>query len=123
MIIGIISLSSYSEDKKTSAILTCLGATRGDIFSIYFYENLLIGALSLTISLVLSLILARIADSIIYHYTGFKNMIANVFTSSVLKIPIPIIVIVFTLLICVVATYLPLLFYKKISPKEELAEE
>lgn len=124
LIMGIISLSSYSEDKKTSAILTCLGANRGDIFSIYFYENLIIGAISLIASIVLSLIGYLVANKLIEHFTGFRKMIASPLGQmGNTGIPMPIIVIVFTLLICVVATYIPLFFSKKISPKEELVEE
>ena len=124
LIMGIISFSSYSEDKKTSAILTCMGARRGDIFSIYFYENLLLGCIALGISLILSPILSLIGNQIILKLTGFESMI-NIPFLSLLNFPLlfPIILVVATLLVCVVSTYIPLFFSKKISPREELMEE
>ena len=124
LIMGIISLSSYSEDKKTSAILTCLGAKKGDIFSIYFYENLLLGGVALFLSFVIAPILAFAGNKIISYYTGFTNMI-NIPFLSFMNIPLlfPLILIVGTLLVCIVSTYIPLFFSKKISPKEELSEE
>ena len=124
LIMGIISLSSYSEDKKTSAILTCLGAKRGDIFSIYFYENLLLGGIALLISFVLAPLLSWIGNKIIFNITGFRNMI-NIPFLKFLNMPLlfPIMLISATLLVCLVSTYVPLLFSKKISPREELCEE
>ena len=124
LIMGIISLSSYSEDKKTSAILTCLGAKRGDIFSIYFYENLLLGGIALLISFVLAPLLSWIGNKIIFNITGFKNMI-HIPLFKFLNMPLlfPIMLISATLLVCLASTYVPLLFSKKISPREELCEE
>ena len=116
LILGIISFSSYTEDKKTSAILTCLGANKKEIFSIYFYENLFICLISLTSSFALSPLLALLANFIIQNITGFMNMISISLLAFLIIIPS-------TLLICALSTYLPLFFSKKISPKEELAEE
>ena len=124
LIMGIISFSSYSEDKKTSAILTCLGAKRGDIFSIYFYENLLLGGIALVVSLITAPILSLIGNQIINRITGFKNMISIPFLK-LLNFPLlfPILLIVSTLMVCLFSTYIPLFFSKKISPREELSEE
>ncbi len=116
LILGIISFSSYMEDKKTSAILTCLGANRKDIFLIYFYENLLIATISLLISFVCSPLIALLANQIIKTLTGFSNMIVVHILPMLIAIPI-------TIFICAGSTYLPLFFSKKISPKEELSEE
>ena len=116
LILGIISFSSYTEDKKTSAILTCLGANKKEIFSIYFYENLFICLISLISSFVLSPLLALLANFIIQSITGFMNMIFIPLLAFLIIIPS-------TLLICAGSTYLPLFFSKKISPKEELSEE
>ena len=116
LILGIISFSSYTEDKKTSAILTCLGANKKEIFSIYFYENLFICLISMISSFVFSPLLALLANFIIQNITGFVNMISFPLLAFLIIIPA-------TLLICAGSTYLPLFFSKKISPKEELAEE
>ena len=124
LILGIISFSSYSEDKKTSAILTCLGANKNDIFRIYLNENILIGLISLGISLVLAPILMWVTNKVISGITTFTNMI-NIPFLSFLGIPLlfPLMLFSFTILICLFSTYIPLFFSKKISPKEELMEE
>ena len=116
LILGIISFSSYTEDKKTSAILTCLGASKKEIFSIYFYENLFICLISLISSLIFAPLLALLANFIIKSITGFINMISIPLLAVLIIIPA-------TIIICSLATYLPLFFSKKISPKEELSEE
>ena len=124
LILGIISFSSYSEDKKTSAILTCLGANKSSIFSIYFRENLLIGFISLGASFLLSPLLMLLVNKIVESLTSFKNIISIPFLSF-LNVPalFPIIIVVSTFLLCLISTYIPLFFSKKISPKEELMDE
>lgn len=124
LIIGIISFSSYSEDKKTSAILTCLGSSKSDIFSLYLNENFAIGLISLLVSFLLAPLLSVIANNVIKKLTTFENMI-NIPFRYFMGMPmlLPLLIIVFTMLICIVATYVPLFFSKKISPKEELSEE
>lgn len=124
LILGIISFSSYSEDKKTSAILTCLGAKKKDIFTIYLNENILLGLISLVLSLVIAPLLMLGINELVRSLTSFANIIEIPFLSF-LGIPIlfPVLLYVSTLLICLFSTYIPLFFSKKISPKEELAEE
>ena len=50
LIMGIVSFSYYSEDKKMIAILSCLGAKMDDINDIYCTENIMIGLLAFLIS-------------------------------------------------------------------------
>ena len=121
MIIGIISFASYNEDIKDSAILLCLGAKRDDIALIYIIESMLLGLISILLSFIISFLLTKPI-----------NLLVNKFTSliDVIDIPfkrfynhsffLPIIIFVGTLLICIVSTYLPIAFSKKISLKEEL---
>ena len=124
LILGIISFSSYTDDKKISAILTCLGAERGGIFSIYLKENILVGFLSMSISMAITPVLNFIINNIIQKITTFKNLI-SVPWMSFLGVPLlfPLALISATFLICYFSTYIPLMFSKKISPKEELCDE
>ena len=124
LILGIISFSSYSEDKKTSAILTCLGANKNEIFNIYFYENIFVCGIALGISLVISPLIALGVNAIIETITSFGHLISIPYLSF-LGIPLlfPLAIIAFTFLVCLLSTYIPLAFSKKISPKEELMEE
>ena len=124
LILGIISFSSYTDDKKISAILTCLGAERSGIFSIYLKENILMGFLSMSISMAITPVLNFITNNIIQTITTFKNLI-SVPWMSFLGVPLlfPLALISATFLICYFSTYIPLMFSKKISPKEELCDE
>ena len=121
MIIGIISFASYSEDIKISAILLCLGAKRDEIALIYVIENILLGLICLTLSFGLTQLLTKPLNSLIEHFTSLISII-NVPFKTFLNRPffLPIIIFVVTILICSLATYLPISFSKKISLKEEL---
>jgi len=124
LILGIISFSSYTDDKKISAILTCLGAERGGIFSIYLKENILVGFLSMSISMAITPVLNFILNNIIQKITTFKNLISVPWISFLgITLLFPLTLISATFLICYFSTYIPLMFSKKISPKEELCDE
>lgn len=124
LILGIVSFSSYSEDKKSSAILSCIGASKGEIFSLYLYENTGIGLISLITSIICAPLLSILINKIIFQFSSFENMISIPFLTFMgYRFLLPLILFIGTTLICVVATYIPLFFAKKISLKEELADE
>ena len=121
MIIGIISFASYNEDIKESAILLCLGARRDDIAMIYVTESLLLGLLSVLLSFVLALILLNPINALIEHFTSLINIINIPFkTFRGHTFLFPFLIVVATLTICALSTYIPVSFSKKISLKEEL---
>ena len=121
LIMGIMAFTSYSEDHKTSAILTCLGATIDEISEIYLNESLLTGFLSLIVSTIASYLLSMGVNTLIYRFVGLKNLIAIPFYSF-LNIPylLPLLAIVSALLICSFVTLVPIHFSKRVSLKEEL---
>ena len=124
LIMGIFSYSSYSEDRKTSAILTCLGANKNQIFLIYLIENMFSAFIALVSSFLLAPILSLIINSIIKSVIGLSNVIAIPFMKLFgIYFLFPLLLIVSSLLITIGATYIPLIFSKKISPKEELSDE
>ena len=121
MIIGIISFASYNEDIKESAILLCLGARRDDIAMIYVTESLLLGLLSVLLSFILALILLNPINALIEHFTSLINIINIPFkTFRGHTFLFPFLIVVATLTICALSTYIPVSFSKKISLKEEL---
>ena len=124
LILGIISFSSYSEDKKISAILTCLGANKRNIFQIYFFENLIIAGIAILISFIVTPLLTLLGNYIVNNITSFSNMIVVPYLSFLgFPLLLPLIITVSIFIICLLSTYVPLSFSKKISPKEELSEE
>ena len=124
LILGIVSFSSHSEDKKISAILSCLGAHKNDITDIYIYESAIIGLISTALSIALAPFLSFLTNFIIQKTLGFTNII-EIPIMSFLNIPFlfPLILFLITLVVCFISTYLPILFSKKISLKEELSDE
>ena len=124
LIMGIVSFSFYSEDKKVIAILSCVGAKMDDINDIYCLENMMIGLISFLISIILSPLLQILINSIVKNISGFIDIIDIPFRSF-LNIPfgLPIIVFLSTVVVSVFATLLPIVFSKKISLKEELKDE
>ena len=124
LILGIVSFSSYSEDKKNIAILTVLGAKRDSIMDIYITENIIVSFISLILSFVVSIPAAIFANKLIYNFTGFDHMISVPFMEiSKGFIFLIIIVIMATLFIAIISTSLPILFSGKISLRKELADE
>ena len=121
MIIGIISFASYNEDIKDSAILLCLGAKRDDIALIYIIESMLLGLISILLSFIISFLLTKPINLLINKFTSLIDVIDIPFKRFYNhSLFLPIIIFVGTLLICIISTYLPIVFSKKISLKEEL---
>lgn len=75
LILGISSFSSYVEDKKRSAILSSMGASKSSINSLFIYENLLLGICATILSIIISIPLSKIINLIVYKMTSYKDMI------------------------------------------------
>ena len=121
MIIGIISFASYNEDIKDSAVLLCLGAKRDDVALIYIVESMLLGLISIILSFIISILLTKPINILINKFTSLIDVINIPFVRFYDRtLMLPIILFVGTLLICILSTYLPIAFSKKISLKEEL---
>ena len=121
LIIGIISFASYSEDIKDSAILLCLGAKREDITAIYIFENFLLGIIAITIAFIVSTLIQNPLNKLIEHFTSLISIIDIPFMSfRGHAFLFPTLIIVAALFVCLLATFLPIAFSKRISLKEEL---
>ena len=121
MIVGIISFASYSEDIKESAILLCLGAKRDDVALIYVIESMLLGIIGVLLSFVIAILLTKPINLLIENFTSLVNIISVpflVFHGHTLLLPFLIIVV--TMMVCFLATYIPIGLGRKISLKEEL---
>ena len=121
MIIGIISFASYNEDIKESAVLLSLGAKRDDVAALYLFENFLLGIISLVLSFIITTFIEKPLNSLIEHFTTLIDIVDIPFKSFMGKpFLFPLMIIVSALFICLIATYLPIMFSKKISLKEVL---
>ncbi len=124
LIMGIVSFSFYLEDKKTIAILVCLGGKMSDINDIYCTENMMIGITAFVISITIAPLLQLLINWIVKSFSGFEQLI-KIPLLTFMKIPLglPLLVFASTIFISIISTLLPIAFSKKISLKEELKDE
>lgn len=124
LILGIVSFSSYSEDKKIIAILSSLGANRSDIKDIYTLENVFVAFIALTISFVVSPLLALLINNLVSKIAGFSKIVVIPF-ARFMNMPflLPLIIVIATFFIAVIATVLPISLSNNISLKKELMDE
>lgn len=124
LIIGIISFSNFTLDKRKIAILRSLGSSQSDILEIYATESLVLASTSVVGALALSPLVSYLSNWILFTFTNFSNLIQIPF-SSFLGIPLflPILILLLTILLCFISIYIPLLFSKKICLKEELSDD
>ena len=120
----ILSLSSYSEDRKNCAILSCLGATKNQIEDIYLSENILLGIVSLIFSFLITTLVTSPINNLIKGFFGMSEMVKIPYLSF-FGIPygLPLLIVVSIILLITMATLIPIKLSKKISLKEELADE
>ena len=123
-ILGMISLSTFLENRKNTAILTCLGARNSSIYSIHLTENYLVVFLSFILSVFLANFLQSKLNDLFYSKFMLKNLI-----SMPLKMyfGIPFGLIIFLGLIAIVCstlfTLIPMIIYRHNSLADELRDE
>lgn len=124
MILGMISLSTFIQNKKESAIMTCLGGRTKNIISIYLVENYLVMMFSLFISVGIGMLLEKFLNQFIENKFTLSNLIAIPFNEYFGFRFGLIILLFFVALICsTLFTLTPLLIYRKVSLADELRDE
>ena len=123
-ILGMISLSAYIENKKNSAILTCLGARQRSIQSIYLTQNYLLIFISIVLSIALSLVSQIVLNNIISKRFALDSLISIPF-STFYNVPFGLILflLVIALFFSTIFTLTPMLIYRHISLSDELRDE
>lgn len=124
LIIGISSMSTYFQNKKESAILSCLGLDLKDIRKIYTNSNIIIAFLTSIVSFVFSLLFSCLINSMFSKILNLPNVLISIIDSfSFLNLLIPFLVIIFGVFISYLFVYIPLLFNKRIDIVNELKDE
>ena len=123
-ILGMVSLSNFLENKKQSAILTCLGAKTSSISRIYLFYNLVISFIGFAFGLLISLLMESSMNSLIEYKFGLTNLI-TIPTGSFLGIKFGFILMIFIISVVstILFTILPILVYKNFSISDELRDE
>lgn len=122
-IMAIGSYSNYVSKKKESAILSCLGASKQSLRSIFLGQSFFVSFSAAFFSIVFSILIQRIINPLFENYFLSKTMI-NIPFRIFMGWSYSLIVMLFgvALVISVIFTSLPLTFYKKLSLADELRE-
>ncbi len=124
LIIGISSYSSFVFEKKNNAIMSVLGASRESIDKIYIFENIIVGLIGAVSSIIISFLVEEPLNKLLKYFFNIDGLIKvpffTFFDSKYLFISL---IILAVLVISIFSTWIPLMFAKKISIKEELNQE
>ena len=123
-ILGMISLSSFLQNRKNTAILTCLGSRNASIYNLHLYENYIVIAISFWISM----FLANFAQKKLNPYLSNKFSLSNLITipfESFYGIPFGLILILSSVVVVcsTIFTMVPMLIYRHGFITEELRDE
>lgn len=124
LILGMISLSSFIENRKSTAILTCLGSKNHSIYKIYLIENFLLIGVSFIVSLFLSFYLQKLLNPIISYKFALSNLITIPF-ENFLGIPYGLILILsaISILFSTIFSLVPMMIYRHGFITDELRDE
>ncbi|MCQ2795075.1 MAG: ABC transporter ATP-binding protein/permease [Bacilli bacterium] len=117
-IIVITAYSNFTQNKKESAILSVLGTNKLAIFNIFNIENLIVAAVGIFSSFLLSMPITLIINSIIEKSFHLSNLIAVPLLSYV-----PFVILIVAFVLSILATAIPFLFYENGFIVEELKDE
>lgn len=123
-ILGMISLSSFIENKKETAIMTCLGARNGSIYKIYLTENTIVIIASLLLAFFFSPLATKMLNLILYKEFSLSNLISIPYKSFLgisfgLEIFLFLVSILFSYCFCLT----PMIIYRHKSLSDELRDE
>lgn len=123
-ILGMISLSTFIENKKNTAIMTCLGSRNKSIYSLYLSENYIVVLFSFVVSIFLAKYLQSILNPILANKFSLSNLIEIPFFEF-LSIPFGLVLLIFfiAIIFATVFTLTPMLFYRHTSLADELRDE
>ena len=117
-IIVITSYSNFTQNKKESAILSVIGTNKFAVFNIFNIENLVVALIGVVVSFILSVPVTKIINSIIENSFHLSNLIDVPLFSYV-----PFLVLLVTIVLSMLATAIPFLFYENGFIIEELKDE
>ncbi len=123
-ILGMVSLSNFLENKKTSAVLTCLGVREKSISKIHIFLNLSVSISSFLCALGLSVPIQNLLNTFVCKKFGLVKLISIPFKSFLgIDFGFLIIGILITIFSTLLFTLLPIMVYKRFSISEELRDE
>ena len=123
-ILGMISLSSFLQDRKNTAIMTCLGSRNSSIYNLHLIENYIM----IAISFILSLFISFYAQKFLNPYLSNKFALSNLITipfESFYNVQYGLIIFLAAIVVIssTLFTMVPMLIYRHGFITEELRDE
>ena len=123
-ILGMISLSSFLQNRKNTAIMTCLGSRNSSIYNLHLYENYIVIAVSFLLSLFIAYFTQNNLNPYLSNKFSLSNLIAIPFESFFGFQYGLIIFLAAVVVICsTIFTMVPMLIYRHGFITEELRDE
>ena len=117
IMIGVITLISVQERTKEIGILRAIGASKRDVSSMFNAETIIIGFASGLLGIVVTYLLCIPINLLVHHLTGIQNL------SAVLPVPAAIILIAISVLLTLIAGFIPSKSAAKKDPVVALRSE
>ena len=117
IMIGVITLISVQERTKEIGILRAIGASKRDVSSMFNAETIIIGFASGLLGIVVTYLLCSPINLLVHHLTGIQNL------SAVLPGPAAIILIAISVLLTLIAGFIPSKSAAKKDPVVALRSE
>lgn len=117
IMIGVITLISVQERTKEIGILRAIGASKRDVSSMFNAETIIIGFASGLLGIVVTYLLCIPINLLVHHLTGIQNL------SAVLPVPAALILIAISVLLTLIAGFIPSKSAAKKDPVVALRSE
>ena len=123
-ILGMISLSSFLQNRKNTAIMTCLGSRNSSIYNLHLIENYIVIAVSFLSSLVVSNLVQKLLNPYLSNKFSLSNLITIPYESFFgFKYGLIIFLTVIVVVCSTIFTMVPMLIYRHGFLTEELRDE
>lgn len=123
-ILGMISLSTFLENRKNTAIMTCIGSRNSSIYNLYLSENFLVILISFISSIFLASHLQTVLNPLISSRFSLTNLISIPFNNfSGIRFGLVITLFLIAIVFSTLFTLIPMLIYRHGFIAEELRDE
>lgn len=123
-ILGMISLSSFLQNRKNTAVMTCLGARNHSIYALHLLENYLVLIGAFVVSIGFAILGQHILNLMLYDKFSLTKLIDIPFLELFgIKFGLLILFLFVAVLLSTIFTLLPMLIYRHGFLVEELRDE
>ena len=123
-ILGMISLSSFLQNRKNTAIMTCLGSRNSSIYNLHLIENYIVIAISFLASIFVSIYVQKWLNPYLSNKFSLSNLITIPYESFLgFRYGLIIFLAAIVVICSTVFTLIPMLIYRHGFITEELRDE